>query len=98
MTEETILGTLVAKKTGIYTVYVFQSEDGSYRMCTKLPNWGEEYNLNIGDKGFVTMQTFIAGESYYNRASDKNETIRFTNVYFKEFLKENNNKGNKIIL
>ena len=29
-------------------------------MCTKLPNWGEEYNLNIGDEGFVTMQTFIA--------------------------------------
>ena len=66
-------------------------------MCTKLPNWGEEYNLNIGDEGFITMQTFIAGESYYNRASDKNETIRFTNVYFKEFLKDNKTKG-KIIL
>lgn len=66
-------------------------------MCTKLPNWGEEYNLNIGDKGFVTMQTFIAGETFFNRVTNKNETIRFTNVYFKEFLKDNK-QVEKIIL
>lgn len=66
-------------------------------MCTKLPNWGEEYNLNIGDKGFVTMQSFIAGETFFNRVTNKTETIRFTNVYFKEFLKDNK-QVEKIIL
>ena len=81
----------------MYTVFVFQNEDGSYRMCTKLPNWGEEYNLSVGDEGFVTMQSYIAGEQFYNRKTDKNEIIKFTNVYFKEFIKDNKNIE-KIIL
>lgn len=81
----------------MYTVFVFQSDDGTFRMCTKLPNWGEEYNLSVGDKGFVTMQSYMAGEQFYNRKTDKNEIIKFTNVYFKEFIKDNKNIE-KIIL
>lgn len=81
----------------MYTVYVFQIDDDSYRMCTKLPNWGAEYNLQIGDSGFVTTQAFEAGESFYNRKTDKNETVQFTNVYLKEFIKDNT-KTQDIIL
>ena len=55
-------------------------------MCTKLPNWGAEYNLQIGDAGFVTMQAYQAGEKYYDRLTDATSTIKFTNIYFKEFL------------
>ena len=66
-------------------------------MCTKLPNWGEEYNLQIGDSGFVTMQFFTAGEKYFNRLTEATTTIKFTNNYFKEFVKDNK-QSEKIIL
>lgn len=65
-------------------------------MCTKLPNWGSEYVLHIGDSGYVTLQTFIAGEKFYDRNTEKMNTIKFTNVYFKEFIKDN--KIEQIIL
>jgi hypothetical protein len=65
-------------------------------MCTKLPNWGSEYSLRIGDVGYVTLQTFIAGETFYDRTTDQNSTIKFTNVYFKEFIKDN--KTEQIVL
>lgn len=81
----------------MYTVYVFLNDTGDLRMCTKLPNWGVEYNLHIGDTGYVTLQTFIAGEEFYDRETDKKSIIRFTNVYFKEFIKDNN-KTEQIIL
>ena len=58
-------------------------------MCTKLPNWGSEYNLQIGDAGFVTMQTYEAGEKYYDRLTDATSTRKCTNIYFKEFIKDN---------
>ena len=58
-------------------------------MCTKLPNWGSEYNLQLGDSGFITMQTFVAGEKFYNRLTDATSTIKYTNIYFKEFIKDN---------
>lgn len=89
MTEETIHGKLVAKKSGIYTVYVFQADTGKYYMCTMLPNWGAEYNLEKGDSGFVTIQYFTAGESYYERESGEEKVIRHTNAYFKEFVFDN---------
>lgn len=97
MTEKTIHGKVVAQKTGIYTVYVFQDDEGNYHMCTKLPNWGSEYNLKIGDSGFVTMQEFIGGEQYYDRGTESYQTIRFTNVYFKDFIKDAK-ENDKIVL
>ena len=77
-------------------MYVFQNDTGDLRMCTKLPNWGSEYVLHIGDSGYVTLQSFIAGEKFYNRDTDELNTIKFTNVYFKEFIKDN--KTEQIIL
>lgn len=97
MTEETVHGTLIAKKDGIYTVYVFQNDSGDYRMCTKLPNWGIEYNLNIGDKGFITLQSFLAGEKIFDQQTGKEKIVKRTNVYFKEFIKDNKH-SEKIIL
>lgn len=88
MTEETIHGKVVAKRKGLYTVYVFQIDDNSYRMCTLLPHWGNEYDLEIGETGFLTIQSYIAGEKYYNRHANKEELIQFTNVYLKEFIKD----------
>lgn len=66
-------------------------------MCTKLPNWGAKYNLSIGDSGFLTLQEFQAGENYYDRNTGQTKTISFSNVYFKEFIKDKQTSG-KIIL
>lgn len=96
MIKQTIKATLVAKKDGIYTVYVFQDESGQYYMCTKLPNWGTEYNLQIGDSGFVTIEQVEAGESYYDRNTEQTVTYKFSNIYFKDFIKDT--KQDDIIL
>ena len=66
-------------------------------MCTKLPGWGIEYNLEIGDSGYITLQTYLAGEFYYDRNADIQRKIKFSNVYFKDFIKDNKN-CEKIIL
>ena len=78
-------------------MYVFQDDENNYHRCTKLPNWGSEYRLNKGDTGFLTMQEFIGGEKYYDRNTDSYQTIKFTNVYFKDFIKDNE-EARKIIL
>lgn len=67
-------------------------------MCTKLPNWGSEYNLHKGDSGFVTMQEFVGGEQYFDRSTNSYQTVRFTNVYFKDFIKDSNYENEDIIL
>ena len=89
MIEKTEHGTLVAKREGIYTVYVFQLDSGQYTMCTKLPNWGS-YNLDIGNSGYLTTQYAEAGELYFDRHEQVNKMFQYTNTYFKEFIKDNN--------
>ena len=71
----------------MYTIYVFQKDNNEYVMCTKLPNWGT-YNILIGDSGFVTINTVTAGEEYYERSTGKTVKYMFSNVYFKEFIKD----------
>lgn len=65
-------------------------------MGTIPPNWGAEYNLSIGDSGFATLETVIAGESYYNRKKECQDIYQFSNIYIKEFVKDK--EINKIIL
>lgn len=81
----------------MYSVYVFENDDNKLYMFTCLPNWGVEYNLSIGDKGYVTIQTYVAGEEYYNRYTGNNQVIKFTNVYLKEFVKDNKYKEQIIL-
>lgn len=97
MTEETVHGTVIATRPGIYSVYVIKCDDNSLRMYTLLRNWGVEYCLNIGDTGYFTLQYYTAGEKYYNRNTDDYQIIKFTNVYFKDFIKDNK-QHEKIIL
>lgn len=87
---------LLAKKSGIYTVYVFQEDNGNLCMCTQLPNWGV-YNININDTGFLTYETAIAGEKYFERESQVEKTYQFTNIYFKDFIKDNKNQEQIIL-
>ena len=97
MTEKTIHGKVVAQKTGIYTVYVFQDDEGNYHMCTKLPNWGSEYNLKIGDSGFVTMQEFIGGEQYMIEVLNPTKLLGLLMFILKILLKMQK-ENDKIIL
>lgn len=88
--------TLVAFKSGIYEIYVFQQDNGEYLMCTKLPNWGV-YNINKGDSGFLTYEFANAGEEYFDRLSGEKRIYKFTNIYFKDFIKDTKD-DEKIIL
>lgn len=93
--EETFYGKLIAMKNGIYTVYVFQTPTGEYKMCTKLPNWGP-YNLSIEDSGYITVEYAKAGDLYYNRITESMQTYKYTNIYFKDFVPDI--KSKEIIL
>jgi len=57
-------GRLVAKKEGIYTIYVFEIDTGGYIMCTRLPNW-DVPDIPIEVSGFFTYIEAIAGETYF---------------------------------
>lgn len=97
MTEETTHGELVAKRDGLYTVYVFRSDSGKLIMCTKLPNWGP-YDLKVGETGYLTTQFFKAGEKVFDREHNSERVINFTNMYFKEFVSDNPTNSEQVLL
>lgn len=89
-----ILSKLVAARHGHYTVYVFKNlEDGTYVMCTKLPNWNAP-ELKIGDEGYLKYEEVTAGQKYFNALMQAEGTYNYSNVYFDSFVlisPENNN-------
>lgn len=88
MNEIIIKAKLLAKKTGIYSVYVFKNLDTSeYVMCTKLPNW-DFGDINIGEEGFLTFENAIAGEKYFNPKSQTFGIYNYTKTYFKNFIQD----------
>jgi len=94
---ETVHCKLVAVRNGIYTVYVFEKDNKEFIMCTKLPNWGV-YNIKTGDTGFLTYEEVLAGNSYFDRDTGETKTYQFDNVYFKDFVKDNEIIKDEIIL
>lgn len=87
---------LVAKKDGIYTTYVFKLIDSEgYIMCTKLPNW-DCPDIPINSIGFLMYEETIAGDKYYDPATESYSTYKYTNVYFKDFLEDNKTQEEKI--
>lgn len=95
MITKTVHGKLVAKKEGLYTIYVFQIDNNEYIMCTKLPNWSIS-NLHLNDTGFITIEEVQQGEEYIDRITQSKKVYNFSNIYFKEFVKDN--KTEDIIL
>lgn len=86
--EKIVFAELIAIKDSTYTVYVFKDLDTKgYLMCTKLPNW-QTPELNIGDKGFVSIEHVNAGQEYFNLETQSNSKYMYTNIYFKNFVKE----------
>ena len=81
-------GKLVAKKEGIYTIYVFELDTGKYIMCTRLPNW-DVPEIIIGVSGFFTYIEAIAGETYFNPKLNQLIKYNYTNIYFINFIEDN---------
>lgn len=92
--ENTIYGKVVAKKEGLYTLYVLQN-DSKYIMCTKLPNW--LINIDIGDTGYFTIEEVNAGDKYYDPESNSEKIYQYSNIYLKNFIKDNINKENILV-
>lgn len=100
MVEKTIRACLVAKQDGIYTTYVFKDLDSEnkYIMCTRLPNW-DIAEINLREKGFITVQEVGAGEVYYNRKEGKEIKYQHSGIYIIKFIRYNNEiKDEEIIL
>lgn len=88
MSEEIKRVKLLAIRTGTYTLYVFKDlESGAYLMCTRLPNWSVP-EMNIGDEGFLQIELVKAGEKYFDVASGEYDFYKYSNVYFKNFMKK----------
>lgn len=89
---------LVAKKDGDYTTYVFKNLDiYEYIMCTRLPNW-QTVEVEIGDKGFVEYEIVNAGDTYFSSSLGEFKRYVYSNVYFINFVHENKNTKDKIII
>ena len=89
---------LVAKKDGDYTIYVFKNLDVyEYIMCTRLPNW-QTVEVEIGDKGFVEYEIVNAGDTYFSSSLGEFKRSVYSNVYFINFVHENKNTKDKIII
>lgn len=86
--EEIAHVTLLASKTDVYSMFVFQKvKTGDLIMCTKLPNWSFP-NLIVGDKGYIKYKKVKAGEKYFNPATETFEVYKYTNIYLTNFVRE----------
>lgn len=92
--DETYYGKVIAKKEGLYTLYVFQV-DSKYIMCTKLPNWS--INIDIDDIGYFTIEEVTAGDKYFDPETNTEKVYQYSNVYLKNFIKENINKEHILV-
>ena len=105
MNTLTIHCELLVKEADImnYQTLVFKNLDKApfgcnYCMVTVWPNW-ESYIPEIGDIGYLTYDSVIAGvDTYYDRSIDSIVKYNFTNLVFNKFVKEQDNSKKDIII
>lgn len=89
MSDKTFYGELVkVEYEGKYVKYIFKLENGNFQQCTKLLNWGDKYNLNIGDKGYLTIREIKAGDTYYDKVLERSYFYNYSQTYFQDFIKD----------
>ena len=90
---------LIAKREHTYTIYGFKNLDtNEYHLVTRLPNW-QVPDIKVGERGLLEYITAIAGEEYYEVETETKGIYKYSNLYFKNFLKESNlQKENELIL
>lgn len=93
---------LVAVQDGTYTNYVFEDVDKElnselkYIACTKPPNWNYSTELKIGDVGYLTCKFVEAGVTQWYNPEQKDFCVyNYTNCYFINFIKVQENISNK---
>ena len=98
MIELTKEVTLVAKRDGTYTNYVFKDNNSSeYIFCTRLPNW-QIPEIEIEDIGYLQYQIVEAGDSYVDPDTGEIILYRYNNSYLKNFVKKSEIIKNKEII
>jgi len=84
--ESCIKARLVAKKTGIYTVYVFEDlQNASYIMCTRCPNWVTN-EIDLFQEGFLTYKYVVAGKDTWIDKDRNFQSYQYTANYFMDFV------------
>lgn len=85
----TIKAKLVAKKSGIFTLLVFEDlTSGKFIMCTVLNNWDVGY-IPINSEGYLTYEEAKAGETYYRAKTEEKSQYKYSQTYFKQFVPNN---------
>lgn len=79
---------LLARRLGEYTVYVFKNlETGALLTVTRLPNWQDEPDVDVGTIGFLTYQFVQANkDSWRNKDSAELINYRFSANYYHSFI------------
>ena len=87
-----------------YTTYVFKSLETDvpfgkrYLMLTRCPN-RDAKPINIGDIGYVTYEYEEAGkDKWYCKETGQIIPYNYTNIYFKKFVKKEDNSNKDIII
>ena len=93
----TVKARLVAKRSELYSKYVFLDLiKNEFFTCVVLPNW-DEPEIQLNDIGYITFEKAVAGDQYYDRRTDSECIYKYNRLYFKTFVKENNNNEIEII-
>ena len=85
----TISVKLRAKRPGEYTVYIFEDKTTSELICvTKLPNWQDSKEIEIGEEGFLTYVFINSMEDQWKDKDGNSNYYRYSANYFQSFLPE----------
>lgn len=96
----TFHGEVKAISEGTYTTIVFKNlevaNDHYYRFITITvpPNWN--YNgLRVGDKGYIEYDAICGGDEYFKSSEGKIKQYNYSQYYFVNFIKEQEQIINK---
>lgn len=101
----TIKARLEASYTDIggYIVYVFKNMDSeswesAYLTVVRFPNWST-YLPKVGDTGFLKYKTVIAGDDmWWDKNNNKKVAYNYDNIIFLDFIKEQKEEENTVLL
>ena len=98
MVEYTAEAKLVAKRSGVYTNYVFKDlESNKYVFCTRLPNW-QIPEIDIDDIGYLHYMDVRSGDEYVVPNTGECISYRYNNTYLINFVKKSDIIKNKEII
>lgn len=90
---------LVAKRPGDYIVYVFKDLlTKQFITVTKLPNWQESPDINVGSEGFLTYIFIRADQdTWVNKLTGEVLPYRYSANYYQSFIPSSHVINNNIV-